>query len=64
VRQAILCQSVRKEKKAADGCHIKFFANAVVLLKKKDEPVGTRIKGFISSKVTIKKIVNMSKGVL
>ena len=64
VSKAILCQSVRKERKAADGCHIKFFSNSVVLVDNQNKPIGTRVKGFISSKVTIKEIVNMSKGAL
>ena len=72
VSKAMLVKSVRKEKKAADACHIKYFTNAVVLLnngdnKKKKKnfklaPIAPNIRGYVSSKVSIKAIINMSKG--
>jgi large subunit ribosomal protein L14 len=74
VSKAILVKSVRKEKKASDACHIKFFTNAIVLLnngdkkkKKKNynlQPIATSVKGQISSKVSIKEVTNMSKGII
>jgi ribosomal protein L14 len=74
VSKGLIVKAVKKERKAADGCHIKYFVNAVVLLnngdkkkKKKNfnlQPIATSIKGYVSSKVAIKEVINMSKGSL
>lgn len=72
VSKAIIAKTTKKEHKKCDGCHVKYFVNAVVLLdngsKKRNrknyelKPIGTSVKTYVSSKVSIKEIINMSKG--
>ncbi|MDR0454877.1 MAG: 50S ribosomal protein L14 [Deferribacteraceae bacterium] len=56
-----------KEKRRQDGTYIKFDDNAVVLLNKTDEPVGTRVFGPVARELRGKgflKIVSMAPEVL
>lgn len=72
VAKAILVKANRKERKAKDGCHVRYFVNGLVLVNDGDKkkrrknynlkPLATSVKTYVSSKVSIKEIVNMSKG--
>jgi large subunit ribosomal protein L14 len=44
----------RKEVRRPDGTYIKFDDNAVVLLNKQDEPLGTRILGPVAREARMK----------
>lgn len=51
----------------ADGSNIKFDGNAVVLLNKQDEPIGTRVFGPVARELRAKKflkIVSLAEEVL
>lgn len=64
VYKAIITGTKRKEKKASEGIHVKRFVNTVVLVNDALAPVGTSVKGLVSSKVSIGAIKNMSGGVI
>jgi len=56
----------RKEKRRKDGCVVRFFDNAVVLLDKQGDLVGTRIFGVIPRELREKnylKIISLAQEV-
>ena len=58
---------VKKEIRRVDGSYIRFDSNAVVLLSKQGEPVGTRIFGPVARELRSKnfmKIVSLAPEVL
>lgn len=66
VHKAIVVRT-KKEIKRADGSLIKFYNNAVVLLDKQGEPIGTRVFGPVPRELRAKnfmKIISLAPEVL
>lgn len=57
----------RSGARRADGSNIKFDDNAVVLLNKQGEPIGTRVFGYVAREIRnagYAKIISLAKGAL
>jgi large subunit ribosomal protein L14 len=66
VHRAVVVR-VAKEYRRADGSHIKFGDNAVVLIDKQGEPLGTRVFGPVPRELRAKnfmKIISLAPEVL
>lgn len=66
VHRAVIVRT-KKEQKRLDGSTIKFDENAVVLLNKQNEPIGTRVFGPVTRELRRKKflrIVSLAEEVL
>lgn len=66
VHKALIVRTA-KEHKRADGSTIKFYGNAVVLLDKQGEPIGTRVFGPVPRELRNKnfmKIISLAPEVL
>ncbi|MEE9613688.1 MAG: 50S ribosomal protein L14 [Thermodesulfobacteriota bacterium] len=58
VIRAVVVRTVKGSKRA-DGSHIKFDENSVVLLTKDNEPIGTRIFGPVARELRAKKFMKI-----
>ncbi|MDZ5761180.1 50S ribosomal protein L14 [Lyticum sinuosum] len=63
VCRGVLVRTV-KEKRRTDGSYIKFDDNAVVLISKDNQPIGTRVFGPVAREVKHAKIVSLAPEVI
>lgn len=66
VHRALIVRT-RNGVRRSDGSSIKFYSNAVVLLNKQGEPIGTRVFGPVTRELRTKKfskIVSLAEEVL
>ena len=66
VHRAVIVRT-RKEQRRVDGTYVRFDNNAVVIINKENEPIGTRVFGPIARELRVKgfmKIISLAPEVL
>lgn len=66
VHRAVIVRT-KKEERRADGTYVRFDNNAVVIVNKENEPIGTRVFGPIARELRVKgfmKIISLAPEVI